>query len=76
MVSNGVLHQVNVLVKERAMSIDPNRLTVEDASQLLSVSPQQIALDVEAGLPMNPDGTINLVHYTAWLIKEMGRGND
>jgi hypothetical protein len=76
MVSNGVLHQVNVLVKERAMSIDPNRLTVEDASKLLSVSPEQIAQDVEAGLPTNPDGTINLVHYAAWLIKEMGRGND
>lgn len=58
------------------MSIDPNRLFVEDASKLLSVSPEQIALDLEAGLPTNSDGTINLVYYAAWLIKEMGRGND
>jgi hypothetical protein len=58
------------------MPIDPIRLTVEDAAKLLSISPEQIALDVEAGLPTNSDGTINLVHYAAWLIKEMGRDND
>ena len=23
----------------------------------------------------NKDGTINLVHYAAWLVKEMGRGD-
>ena len=36
---------------------------------------EQIASDLEAGAPQNTDGTINLVHYAAWLVKEMGRGS-
>jgi hypothetical protein len=31
--------------------------------------------DIDAGAPANADGTINLVHYAAWLVKEMGRGD-
>ena len=26
--------------------------------------------DLAAGAPTNPDGTINLVHYAAWLARE------
>lgn len=32
--------------------------------------------DLEAGAPTNPDGTINLVHYAAWLVKQMGKRPD
>jgi len=31
--------------------------------------------DIDAGAPTNADGTLNLVHYVAWLVKEMGRGD-
>jgi hypothetical protein len=31
--------------------------------------------DRDAGAPVNGDGTLNLVHYCAWLVKEMGRGD-
>ncbi|QDU76910.1 hypothetical protein Pan97_39670 [Bremerella volcania] len=61
--------------------VDPNRLSVEQAAKLLSaaakvrVPVEQIAADLEAGAPQNPDGTVNLMHYAAWLVKEMGRGN-
>lgn len=61
--------------------LDPNRLSVEQAAKLLSaaakvrVPAEQIVADVDAGAPRNPDGTINLVHYAAWLVKEMGRGD-
>ncbi|MEQ8790100.1 MAG: hypothetical protein RIC55_27635 [Pirellulaceae bacterium] len=61
--------------------LDPNRLTPEQAAKLLSaaaklrVPVEQIATDLEAGAPQNPDGTMNLVHYAAWLVKEMGRGD-
>lgn len=61
--------------------LDPNRLTPEQAAKLLSaaakirIQPEQIAEDLEAGSPTNTDGTINLVHYAAWIVKEMGRGN-
>lgn len=61
--------------------IDPNRLTPEQAAKLLSaaarirVPAEQIAADLEVGAPQNADGTINLVHYAAWIVKEMGRGD-
>ena len=32
--------------------------------------------DITAGAPVNADGTINLVIYAAWLVKELaGRGD-
>lgn len=61
-------------------SVDPNRLTPDQAAKLLSaaakirIPAEQINTDVANGAPQNPDGTINLVHYAAWLVKEMGRG--
>ena len=61
--------------------LDPNRLTVEQAAKLLSaaakvrVPVEQIAADVATGAPTNPDGTLSLVQYAAWLVKEMGRGD-
>jgi len=62
--------------------LDPNRLSVDQAAKLLSAAAKvrvpagQIAADLEAGAPQNPDGTINLVHYCAWLLKEMARRGD
>jgi len=65
---------------QRTMS--PTAIAVADAARLLSaagghvVTPEQIQADIEAGAPTNPDGTINLVRYAAWLVKEMStRGN-
>ena len=26
---------------------------------------------IEAGAPTNTDGTVNLVHYAAWLVREL-----
>ena len=60
--------------------VDPNRLTPEKAAKLLSavakirIPAEQITTDIGGGAPQNADGTINLVHYAAWLVKEMGRG--
>lgn len=61
--------------------VDPSRLSVEQAARLLtSAYRQQVSIalieaDVDAGAPTNADGTINLVHYTAWLLSEMNRGD-
>ena len=61
--------------------LNPATLTVEQAARLLSavstkaVSSDKLQKDVEGGAPTNEDGTINLVHYAAWLVKEMGRGS-
>jgi hypothetical protein len=60
--------------------IDPNRLSPEQAAKLLSAAAkiripvEQIQEDLKSGAPRNADGTINLVHYAAWMVKEMGRG--
>lgn len=48
-----------------------------DAARLLTavggkpVTEQMLQADRAAGAPTNPDGTVNLVDYGAWLVKEM-----
>ena len=54
---------------------------MEDMARVLTASsPKPVAVetmrqDIDDGAPTNPDGTVNLVHYAAWLVKEMGRGD-
>ena len=67
---------------EAKLALNPTALSAADAARLLSaagghaVTPDQIRADVEVTAPTNGDGTINLVHYAAWLVKEMAnRGN-
>jgi len=58
-------------------SLSPTSLTVADAARLLTKAgsqPVTIAMleaDLAAGAPVNTDGSINLVHYAAWLAREM-----
>ncbi|HED53825.1 MAG TPA: hypothetical protein ENJ00_06450 [Phycisphaerales bacterium] len=60
--------------------LNPAAMTVEDAAKLptkaggVRVSEAQIRKDIEANAPTNADGTINLVHYAAWLVREMAPG--
>ncbi|MCC7407362.1 MAG: hypothetical protein IT442_04780 [Phycisphaeraceae bacterium] len=50
---------------------------MEDVAKLLSaaggrkVTPQDVQADIDAGAPVGRDGRMNLVHYTAWLIREV-----
>jgi len=56
-------------------------LTVAQAAKVLSaaggrrITDEMIRADIDAGAPINDDGTINLVHYAAWLAKEMAVGD-
>ena len=56
-------------------------LSVADAARLLTriggqpITKGMLEADLAAGAPTNPDGTLNLVHYAAWLVKEMNRGD-
>jgi len=60
--------------------LNPSAMPVADAARLLSraggqrVTEAMLQTDIDAGAPTNPDGTINLVHYAAWLVKEMSGG--
>ena len=65
---------------EKSPRLNPASLSVEDAAKLLTkasgvrVDASQIDQDIEAGAPTNANGTINLVHYAAWLVREMATG--
>jgi hypothetical protein len=51
-----------------------------DAANVLSkaggakITEDMLRADVAAGVPTNADGTINLVHYAAWLVREIAHG--
>ena len=46
---------------------DPTALSPEQAARLLGIEARMLEQDIAAGAPANPDGTVNLVHYAAWL---------
>lgn len=54
----------------------PERLPVADAARFLSrlgrevITAAMIQQDLDAGAPANDDGTLNLLRYAAWLVKE------
>jgi hypothetical protein len=51
-------------------------LTLPKAAQMLSaagrraITVDMLQADVDAGAPINPAGTINLIQYAAWLVRE------
>jgi hypothetical protein len=57
-------------------------LSIADLSKLLSkcagkpVTVEMIRYDIEAGAPVNADGTVSLIHYAAWLVREIGHHGD
>jgi hypothetical protein len=61
--------------------LNPMSLTPADAARLLTraggqpVGVELIQADLAAGAPANADGTINLVYYAAWLVREAERGD-
>ena len=54
-------------------------LSLADVAALLSrvggkpVTAEMIREDIAAGAPQNPDGTMNLIQYAAWLVREVTR---
>ena len=61
--------------------INPQGLRLEDLVRILSamtswpITVGIIQEDIEAGAPLNPDGTMSVVQYAAWLVKEAARGD-
>jgi hypothetical protein len=51
----------------------PDSLPIPQLAKLLTsavgqiISASMLEFDVRAGAPVNGDGTVNLVHYAAWL---------
>ncbi len=64
-------------------SLKMTALSPENVVQLLKragcrdMTMEILERDIAAGLPVNGDGTINLIEYTAWMIREVNRdGNE
>lgn len=58
------------------MQPNPQRLSIPELVAVLhtggatDATAETIAADIDAGCPVNDDGTINLAHFGAWLVKE------
>lgn len=61
--------------------LNPQSLRLEDLARILSaagprpVTVETLRADIDDGAPVNPDGSLNLVHYAAWLVREMSRAD-
>jgi len=56
--------------------VNPAALAVEDAARALGLPVDAIRQDIAEGAPSNADGTVNLVHYAAWvclMLRKEGR---
>ena len=56
-------------------ALDPTALTVEEAAKMLGLPRERLEEDIGAGALTNADGTVNLLHYAAWL-NMMAREDD
>ena len=72
---SGGRHARNGGLKLTALAIpDLVRLLARSGSRF--VSEETIRREIVAGAPANADGTVNLIHYAAWLAKEIARRGD
>jgi hypothetical protein len=61
----------------QAGGLSPQCLRLEDLAQILTalgpkpVTVEMLQADIDDGAPINRDGTINLLHFAAWLAREM-----
>ena len=61
--------------------LNPTTLSPADAAKMLAavgshrVSADAIRQDIDRGAPQNADGTLNLIHYAAWLVREVAGGH-
>ena len=59
----------------RITAITPAQVAkVLSAAGSRRITEAMIRADIDSGAPVNTDGTINLVYYTAWLVKETASG--
>jgi len=62
-------------------ALNPAAVALADLARLLSaaggqaVTIEMIEADVADGAPTNGDGTINLVQYASWLVRESARAD-
>jgi len=55
--------------------VNPAALTAADVARLLGVPVAVVEEHLAEGAPRAADGTVNLVHYAAWLLKATADGD-
>jgi len=67
--------------QQKLATLNLSAVPLDHLTQILStvwprpVTAEMLQADLTAGAPANADGTINLVHYAAWLVQEMERAD-
>lgn len=65
----------------RQGGLNAQALSPQDVARVLTasgwkpVTVEMVQDCLDDGAPTNPDGTINVVQFSAWLVKEMGCAN-
>ena len=61
--------------------LNPTALSPADIVKMLTAIGSRRATvdalreDIDRGAPQNADGTLNLIHYAAWLVREVASGH-
>jgi hypothetical protein len=55
--------------------LDPAALAPAELARILAVPEAKVRGHIAAGAPTGPDGTVNLVHYVAWINRELAAGD-
>lgn len=61
----------------KSTAMNPTAVSPADLARLLTaaggvrVEAEQIRDDIDGGAPTNDDGTVNVVHYAAWLVRSL-----
>ena len=69
-------------IGRQASGLNPQALRLEDLAQILSamgpkpVTVEMLQADIDDGAPVNHDGTMHLLQYSAWLVREILCGSD
>lgn len=74
-------YQLDGFMEEEREELNPNAMTAKQAALLFSklarrrVEVEQVQADIDAGVPTDESGRLNVLSYAAWLLKEMNRGD-
>ena len=61
--------------------LNPSALSLLEAARVLTasgvrpVTVEMLQTDIASGAPTNADGSLNLIAYAAWLVRETNHGN-
>ena len=52
---------------DQGPALNPSAIPVDDLARMLGLPADVVRQHIAEGAPTNADGTVNLVHYAAWL---------